>query len=115
MKIVFTTGTFDVLHYGHINLLEKASQMGDFLIVGLNATKNGKPTYYSYEEREKMLKAIKCVDKVVKIEQQEDKYRYLDESDIFVVGSDYIGYKDIEEIRKHCEVRFIYRTRIGEG
>lgn len=41
---VFTTGTFDTLHYGHINLLKKAKEMGKYLIVGLNETKNGNPT-----------------------------------------------------------------------
>lgn len=109
MKI-FTTGTFDVLHYGHINLLERAKKLGDYLIVGLNETKNGKPTYYSYEEREKMLKAIRYVDEVVKISKQEDKYKYLDDADIFVLGSDYIGYSDIPEIEKHCKVVFFDRT-----
>ena len=110
MKIVFTTGTFDVLHYGHINLLKKAKKLGRYLIVGLNQTKNGKQTYYSYKERKKMLEAIKYVDKVVKIKKQEDKYKYLDKADLFVVGSDYIGYEDIEEIRKHCEIKFVERT-----
>lgn len=107
---VFTTGTFDVLHYGHINLLQKAKELGDYLIVGLNVTKKGKDTYYSYEDRKKMLDAIKYVDKVVPIYNQEDKFQYLDEVDLFIVGSDYIGYSDIEEIEKHCKVQFIERT-----
>ena len=110
MKYIFTTGTFDILHYGHINLLKKAKEMGDYLIVGLNVTKNGKKTYYSYEERKSILEAIRYVDKVVPIEKQEDKFKWLEEGDIFVIGSDYIGYPDIEEIRKYCEVRFIERT-----
>ena len=107
---VFTTGTFDILHYGHINLLQKAKELGDYLIVGLNVTKNGKETYYSYEERKKMLEAIKYVDKVVPINNQEEKFQYLDKVDLFVVGSDYIGYDDIEKIEKHCKVQFIERT-----
>lgn len=110
MKIVFTTGTFDVLHYGHINLLKKARELGDFLVVGLNVTKNGNPTYYSYEDREKMLEAIRYVNDVVPIYNQEDKYKYLEGSDIFVIGSDYIGYEDIKDIEKYCEVKFIDRT-----
>ena len=110
IKKVFTTGTFDVLHYGHINLLKKAKELGDYLMVGLNVTKNGKETYYSYEERKRMLKAIKYVDEVVPIHKQEDKYIYLKEANIFAIGSDYIGYKDIEEIEKYCKVEFIERT-----
>jgi glycerol-3-phosphate cytidylyltransferase len=107
---VFTTGTFDVLHYGHINLLKKAKELGDYLIVGLNVTKNGKPTYYSYEERKKVLEAISYVNEVVPIYEQSDKYKYLDQVDIFAIGSDYIGFPDIEDIRKHCKVIFIQRT-----
>ena len=107
---VFTTGTFDVLHYGHINLLKKAKELGDELIVGLNVTKNGKQTYYSYEQRKAILEAIRYVDRVVPIYNQVDKFIYLDSIDIFAIGSDYIGYDDIEEIKKHCKVEFIERT-----
>lgn len=105
---VFTTGTFDILHYGHINLLKKAKKLGDYLIVGLNVTKNGNDTYYTFEERKKILESIKYVDEVVPIYNQEDKYQYL--GDLFAIGSDYIGYEDIEEIKKYCEVIFIERT-----
>lgn len=107
---VLTTGTFDILHYGHINLLKKAKALGNYLIVGLNVTKNGKPTYYTYEQRKSILEVIKYVDEVVPIYNQEDKYKYLDEVDIFAIGSDYIGFADIEEIGKHCKVQFIERT-----
>ena len=110
MVKVFTTGTFDVLHYGHINLLKEAKALGDYLIVGLNVTKNGNKTYYSYENRERMLKAIKYVDEVVPILQQQDKYKYLEAIDIFAIGSDYVGYKDIERINKKAKVVFIDRT-----
>ena len=107
---VFTTGTFDVLHYGHINLLQKAKELGDYLVVGLNVTKNGKSTYYTYEQRKKMLEAIKYVDMVVPIMEQKDKFKVLEQVDIFAIGSDYIGFDDIEEIKKYAEVRFIERT-----
>ena len=107
---VFTTGTFDILHYGHINLLKNAKQMGDYLIVGLNVKKNGKDTYYSYQERKSILESIKYVDEVIPINKQEDKYLILKDIDIFAIGSDYIGYKDIDEISKYAEVRFIDRT-----
>jgi len=108
--IVMTTGTFDVLHYGHIRLLKKARDMGNFLIVGLNEKKNGKDTYYSYEERLEMLNSIKYVDKVVKISKQEDKFKYLELVDIFVCGEEYKDYPDIKEIEKYCKVVFVERT-----
>ena len=107
---VFTTGTFDLLHYGHINLLKKAKEQGDYLLVGLNDTKNGKPTYYSCEDRMKMLQAIKYVDDIVPIHNQEDKFKYIKDSDVFVIGTDYIGYKDMEEIEKLIKVVYIDRT-----
>lgn len=109
---VLTTGTFDILHYGHINLLEKAKELGDYLIVGLNVYKNGKETYYSYEDRKRMLESIKYVNEVVPILEQEDKYAILKlyNIDTFAIGSDYIGYSDIDEIEKYAEVVFIDRT-----
>lgn len=110
--IVFTTGTFDYLHYGHINLLKKAKELGDTLIVGLNVTKNGNPTICSYEDRKRVLEAIRYVDYVVPIKEQKDKFEYFKrfKVDIFAIGSDYKGYSDIKEIEKWCEVRFIDRT-----
>lgn len=84
--------------------------MGDYLIVGLNETKNGKPTYYSYKQRKKILQSLRFVNKVVRIKTQKDKFRILENVDIFAIGSDYIGFDDIEEIKKYCKVKFIQRT-----
>ena len=109
MNRVFTTGTFDVLHYGHINLLKRASKYGQ-VTVGLNVTKNGKPTYYSYKDRKAMLEAIKYVNKVVPIKEQKDKFNYLKKCDLFIIGDDYKGYNDIPEIQKYCKVIFLRRT-----
>lgn len=84
--------------------------MGNYLLVGLNVTKNGNQTYYSYEDRKKMLEAIKYVDEVVPIKEQKDKFKILEKVDVFAIGSDYIGFNDIEEIKKYAEVKFIDRT-----
>ena len=69
MKRILTYGTFDLLHYGHINLLKRAKALGDYLIVGLstddfNQMKN-KKAYHSYEARKIMLEAVRYVDLVI--------------------------------------------------
>ncbi len=69
MKKVITYGTFDLLHVGHINLLRRARELGDYLVVAIstdefNAIKN-KKAYYSFEDRKQILEAVKYVDKVI--------------------------------------------------
>lgn len=116
MKVVMTTGTFDILHIGHIKLLERAKKMGDYLIVGLNGdscvAESGKIVAYSYQQRKEMLEAIVYVDEIVPIEVQSDKYDILQSKnvDIFAIGSDYKGFEEKKEIEKFAEVRFIERT-----
>ena len=69
MRKVITYGTFDVLHYGHINLLRRAKNMGDFLIVGLSSDEfnriKKKESYYTYEQRRSILEACRYVDMVI--------------------------------------------------
>lgn len=77
MRRVLTYGTFDLLHYGHIRLLKRAKELGDYLIVALstdefNSTK-GKKAYHDYETRKKMLEAIRYVDLVIPEENWEQK------------------------------------------
>lgn len=114
MKTVFTTGTFDLYHYGHLNLLKRAKERGDYLIVGLNSDEliSHKKPINDYETRKIILESIKYVDQVVKINKQEDKFRYIQELNIdeFIIGSDYKGYSDIEDIEKLCSVFFLERT-----
>ena len=109
---VFTTGTFDLLHYGHINLLKRAKALGDYLVVGLNAKPEGKTPINSPEERKYILEAIKYVDEVIILNSQEDKFNYLKNNkiDIFAIGSDYKGYKDITEIEQYTKIVFLDRT-----
>ena len=82
MKRVITYGTFDLLHYGHINLLRRAKQLGDYLIVALstdefNWSEKQKKCYFSYEERKQLLEAIRYVDLVIPEEgwEREEAYR----------------------------------------
>lgn len=108
---VFTTGTFDILHYGHINFLKKACELGDYLIVGVNVNPEGKTPYYSYEERKLILESIKYVDEVVPLYCQEDKYQYLEKADIFACGEEYINHYDIPRIKEYAKVVFLPRTQ----
>lgn len=114
MKKVITYGTFDLLHYGHINLLKRAKALGDYLIVGLstnefNETK-GKNCYFSYEERKKLLESLRYVDLVIPEENWEQKIEDIKEFkvDVFVIGDDWKGQFDF--LNKYCEVVYLSRT-----
>lgn len=98
MKRVITYGTFDLLHYGHINLLRRAKEMGDYLIVALstdqfNEVDKGKKTYFSYEQRKQLLEAVRYVDLVIPEENWEQKINDMHEYhiDTFVMGDDWKG------------------------
>ncbi|RGZ94125.1 glycerol-3-phosphate cytidylyltransferase [Agathobacter rectalis] len=114
MKRVITYGTFDLIHYGHINLLERAKKMGDYLIVGLstnqfNEEKN-KKCYFSFEERKRLLEAIRYVDLVIPEECWEQKRSDIEmyHVDTFVMGDDWSGkFDDLKDI---CDVVYLSRT-----
>lgn len=115
MKKVITYGTFDLLHYGHINLLQRAKQLGDYLIVALstdefNSEMKGKVTYFSYEERKRLLEAIRYVDLVIPEENWEQKISDVKEFkvDTFVMGNDWEGKFDF--LKDYCEVVYMERT-----
>ena len=114
LKIVLTYGTYDLLHIGHINLLRRAKALGDYLIVGLstdefNAIK-GKKAYHSFEERKKLLEAIKYVDLIIEENSWADKEIHIKEYnvDVFVMGSDWEG--KFDELADLCEVIYLPRT-----
>ncbi|MBE7712322.1 MAG: glycerol-3-phosphate cytidylyltransferase [Cyanobacteria bacterium SIG26] len=114
MKKIITYGTFDVLHYGHINLLRRAKELGDYLIVAIstdefNAIKN-KKSYYSYEERKLILEAIKYVDEIIPETNWEQKVTDVQkyEIDTFVMGDDWKGKFDF--LKDYCEVIYLPRT-----
>lgn len=77
IKRVITYGTFDLLHYGHINLLRRAKEYGDYLIVGLSTdefnAEKGKKSYFDFEKRKKLLEAIRYVDLVIPENNWEQK------------------------------------------
>ena len=115
MKRVITYGTFDLLHYGHINLLRRAKELGDYLIVCLstdefNENMKNKKTYFTYEQRKKLLEAIRYVDLVIPEENWEQKTSDVQkyECDIFVIGDDWKGKFDF--LKDYCEVVYLERT-----
>lgn len=116
MKRVITYGTFDLLHYGHINLLRRAKALGDYLIVALstddfNNREKRKVCYFSYEERKLLLEAIRYVDLVIPEETWEQKRSdvRLYHVDTFVMGDDWTGKFDFLK-EEGCEVVYLPRT-----
>ncbi|MEG6574506.1 glycerol-3-phosphate cytidylyltransferase [Caldibacillus debilis] len=114
MKKVITYGTYDLLHWGHINLLKRARELGDYLIVALstdefNAIK-GKKAYYSYEHRKLILESIRYVDEVIPERSWDQKIQDIIEHnvDIFVMGDDWKGKFDF--LKDYCEVIYLPRT-----
>lgn len=114
MKKVITYGTFDLLHWGHINILKRAKELGDHLTVAIssdefNALKN-KEAYHSYENRKMILESIRYVDKVIPEDNWEQKISDVIENDIdiFVMGDDWKGKFDF--LKDYCEVIYLPRT-----
>lgn len=114
MKKVITYGTFDLLHVGHINILRRAKELGDYLIVALssdefNAIKH-KEAYHSYEDRKKILEAIRYVDEVIPEFTWEQKEKDVQEHkvDVFVMGDDWKG--EFDFLKQYCEVVYLPRT-----
>ncbi len=114
MKRVITYGTFDLLHWGHIRLLERARALGDYLIVAtstdqFNALKH-KEAYHSFEHRKYILEAIRYVDKVIPETSWNQKIQDVKNYniDIFVMGDDWKGQFDF--LKDYCEVVYLPRT-----
>lgn len=114
MKKVITYGTFDVLHYGHINLLKRARALGDYLIVALSSDKfntvKNKKSYYTYEQRKSILEACRYVDLIIPENDWEQKVSDIKkyQADIFVMGDDWKGKFDY--LKDYCEVVYLPRT-----
>ena len=114
MKCVITYGSFDLFHFGHIALLKRAKNLGDYLIVGLssdefNKTK-GKNSFYTYEQRKIFLESCRYVDLVICEQSWEQKVDDIVkfQVDVFVMGDDWAGKFDF--LKSHCEVIYLPRT-----
>ncbi|WP_079579678.1 glycerol-3-phosphate cytidylyltransferase [Ligilactobacillus acidipiscis] len=116
MKRVITYGTFDLLHYGHINLLKRAKALGDYLVVAIssdefNWEKKHKKTYFTYEQRKQLVEAIRYVDLVIPEENWDQKVTDVHKYDIdtFAIGDDWAGKFDFLK-DEGVEVVYLPRT-----
>ena len=116
MKRVITYGTFDLLHYGHINLFRRAKEYGDYLIVAVstdefNWVEKNKKCYFSYEQRKSLVEAIRYVDLVIPEENWEQKKTDVKEYhiDTFVMGDVWEGRFDFLK-DEGVEVVYLPRT-----
>ena len=114
MKKVLTYGTFDTLHFGHIRLLERAKDLGDFLIVGLSTDEfnagKGKRSHFTYEQRKNFLEAIRYVDMVIPEDSWDQKASDIvaHSVDLFTMGDDWSG--EFDYLSDHCDVHYFSRT-----
>lgn len=113
ITVGYLSGTFDLFHIGHLNLLKRAKENCDYLIVGVHYSGawKGKETYIPFEERVEILKSIKYVDEVVMSEKEDsdawEKYKY----NYLFVGSDYKGTERFERYERFFEdkgVKIVY-------
>ncbi|HCR4065276.1 TPA: adenylyltransferase/cytidyltransferase family protein, partial [Proteus mirabilis] len=115
MKRIITFGTFDVLHIGHINIIERAAEFGDYLIVGvssdsLNYSKKQRYPIYNEVDRMKIISSIKSVDEVFIEESLDLKLEYIKKykADILIMGDDWLG--KFDWVKPTCEVIYLPRT-----
>ena len=115
MKRVLTYGTFDLLHFGHIEILRRAKELGDYLIVAVSTDEfneiKGKKAYHNYETRKKMLEAIRYVDLVIPENDWKQKRNDVIDYkvDVVVMGSDWENNENFECLRDICEVVYLPR------
>lgn len=114
-KSVITYGTFDMFHVGHLNLLEKLSELGDRLIVGVSTDEfnegKGKKVLIPYEQRAKIVKSVRYVDQVIPESSWDQKIKDIKENNVSILamGDDWQGKFDF--LNDCCEVKYLPRTK----
>jgi len=117
MKTVITYGTFDLLHYGHIEILRRAKELAGEagrLIVGVSTdefnAEKGKKSHMPFNKRKELVEAIRYADEVIPEHDWPQKRVDIQKhnADVFVMGSDWEGkFDDLKDI---CEVVYLPRT-----
>lgn len=116
LRRVLTYGTFDLLHYGHVRLLKRARELGDYLVVALSSDEfnagKGKKSFYPYDVRREMLESIRYVDLVIPENCWEQKIDDVKNYgiDVVVMGGDWAGSDRFEYLKEYCEVVYLDRT-----
>lgn len=112
---VITFGTYDIFHIGHVNIIERAKLHGDHLIVGvssdqLNISKKGRPPVYCEDDRQHIIRSMRCVDEVFLEESLELKAEYIKyyNADVLVMGDDWQG--KFDHLKDLCQVIYLPRT-----
>ena len=114
MTTVLTYGTFDLFHIGHLNLINRLSEMGDRLIIAVSTDEfnagKGKTSVVSYEDRSRIISSIKGVDLVIPETSWEQKASDIKEHgvDIFAIGEDWAG--KFDDLKELCDVVYLPRT-----
>ena len=116
VKVVYTSGSFDLFHFGHLNILKKAKELGKYLIVGvstdslISSYKNLKPII-CYRDRVSIIKELKCVNKVIKQNKFFDvKQLKKFNIDAIVLGDDWKGksFPELETALRELKIQMIY-------
>jgi glycerol-3-phosphate cytidylyltransferase len=115
-KVIYTAGTYDLFHFGHLNILLKAKELGDYLIVGVSSDKLIKKykkikPIISYKDRVAIIEELKCVDEVIKQEaffdiKQLKKYNI----DTIILGNDWDGkeFPELDKCLKALKIKMVY-------
>ncbi len=113
-KKVITYGTFDLFHYGHLQILKRAKALGDYLVVAVSTDEfneiKGKKCVYPFKHRSEIVAAIQYVDEVIAEENWEQKADDIKRHniDIFVMGDDWKG--KFDDLNQYCNVVYLSRT-----
>jgi glycerol-3-phosphate cytidylyltransferase len=114
MTTVLTYGTFDLFHIGHLNLINRLTELGDRLVIGVSTDEfnagKGKTSVVSYEDRARIIGSIKGVDQVIPETSWEQKATDIQEHDVdvFAIGEDWAG--KFDDLKQLCEVVYLPRT-----